>query len=176
MSGLHLYQPIVGSKHGCPECVKARQKLWWANNKAKRVIYTKRQENQLKAYREKYYRDNKEKLQIYRTKYEKENPGKLLQSKRKWSAANKDCVAANVAARRSQKLKAQPLWLTKQQKLEIKTIYKLAKDLAWLSEDRLEVDHIIPLRSKIVCGLHVPWNLQILPKRLNAKKSNKVGA
>lgn len=37
-----------------------------------------------------------------------------------------------------------------------------------------EVDHVIPLNGKDVCGLHTPTNLQVLTKTQNRSKGNKV--
>lgn len=39
---------------------------------------------------------------------------------------------------------------------------------------RLHVlDHIVPLNHPDVCGLTVPWNLRIVPWRVNASKGNR---
>jgi hypothetical protein len=36
------------------------------------------------------------------------------------------------------------------------------------------VDHFYPLRSKTMCGLHVSWNLRIIPDAVNVRKGNAV--
>lgn len=76
--------------------------------------------------------------------------------------------------RRAAKLKAVPKWLTKEQRKEIRKMYKEAQVLKKIDGIDRHVDHIIPLISDIVCGLHVPWNLQILTAHDNIVKSNKI--
>ncbi len=112
---------------------------------------------------------------IYRAEWYKINIDKEKANIAKWRAANTGKVNAINAKRRAAKLNATPCWLTKEQLLEIQWYYDTAKELQWLSEEPLEVDHVVPLQGKDVSGLHVPWNLQILPESLNCSKGNKYG-
>lgn len=80
----------------------------------------------------------------------------------------------HTANRRSMHDMSTPKWLNKEQKKEILKIYKESKNISKISNVVHEVDHIIPIRSKTVCGLHVPWNLQIITRSQNRSKSNKV--
>ena len=65
--------------------------------------------------------------------------------------------------------KACPIWADKN---AIKKIYETATDLSNATGIVYEVDHVIPVRHALVCGLHVEHNLQILPKNENRAKSN----
>ena len=85
----------------------------------------------------------------------------------------------NVLKKRSSRLrgaklrKAQPKWLTKQHKKQIQDMYNLMRDCRACTGEDYHVDHIVPLRGERICGLHVPWNLQVLPASINMSKSNK---
>ena len=66
---------------------------------------------------------------------------------------------------------ATPKWVDRQ---AILAVYRQAVLLTEESGVLHEVDHIIPLKSKRVCGLHVPWNLRPLPQAENRRKRNRL--
>jgi hypothetical protein len=80
---------------------------------------------------------------------------------------------ARCMLRYTNKLQRTPKWLSKLHINQIKCIYSKCALYRKLGYD-FEVDHIIPLQGKTVSGLHVPWNLRIVPKQLNRSKSNSI--
>lgn len=117
-----------------------------------------------------YHETNREKILEYRQKYRKENIEKI----KEWEINNKHIIAKNAANRRARKLKATPNWLTEDEKMEILGLYFLCKIITEDTGIQHNVDHIVPLKGKTVCGLHVPWNLQIISAEENFRKSNRL--
>lgn len=74
------------------------------------------------------------------------------------------------AERRAAELRARPRWVNAQ---AIAVVYREAVDLTAKTGEPHHVDHIVPLRHPLVCGLHVPWNLQAIPARENLSKNNR---
>jgi len=53
---------------------------------------------------------------------------------------------------------------------QIRSIYSCARKMEKVFDAKLHVDHIIPIKGKNVCGLHVPWNLRITTAKYNLSK------
>ena len=94
--------------------------------------------------------------------------------KEKYKHSNPDLYKALVSFRRKRNQIATPKWLSQTQKKEIRDLYLIAQSTTTITGVRYVVDHIIPLISDVVCGLHVPWNLQVMTQEENLKKSNKL--
>lgn len=120
-----------------------------------------------------YHATHEKRLETKRKSYMKH------QAKRRAETAEYDRThrvekTAREALRRAQQLQATPLWLTDEHKAEIEAIYQLRDELTKESGIIYHVDHIDPLVSDKLCGLHVPWNLRVITAEENLKKSNKV--
>ena len=147
-----------------------------------RRYYAENKEARAEKNRE-YRRANAEKLKsAARARYER-NKGALIyyhSNKEKcaarsaeWRRANPHLVRAKTRRRNATKVNATPAWLTDAHHAEMANIYRRAVEMS-AGGVRHEVDHIVPLRGRNVCGLHVPWNLQILDWISNRSKGNKL--
>lgn len=80
----------------------------------------------------------------------------------------------NTAKRRSKKLDAVAPWMTPTEEAKIRSLYKMSRKISESTGVEHHVDHIIPLVSDVVCGLHTIHNLRIVTKLDNLRKGNKV--
>lgn len=87
-----------------------------------------------------------------------------------WQRNNRSRVAANSARRRALRVKATPAWA---EEFIISEAYELAALRTKTTGLEWQVDHIIPLKSKLVCGLHCENNLRLITAKENFSKGNR---
>ena len=92
---------------------------------------------------------------------------------KRWREKHREKHNAKAAKYRASKRNATPSWLDNEMKWMIEEIYELAKVRTGMTNIKWQVDHIVPLKGKKVCGLHVPWNLQVITQEDNYRKHNK---
>ncbi|MHB1231570.1 MAG: hypothetical protein ACYCZQ_03165 [Burkholderiales bacterium] len=137
-------------------------------------------------YHKSYHQQNRERISEYNKSYNERNKEQLSerrkscyeQSKSQLSEYHKSYRFANPhiynkcnSQRRAQKLNATPLWANDE--YVVRFIYKLASVFSKCLNEKVEVDHIVPLKGKKVCGLHIAHNMQLLTESQNSQKSNK---
>jgi 5-methylcytosine-specific restriction endonuclease McrA len=108
------------------------------------------------------------------TNYNKVNKEKIAKKNRDWCERNRSIVRERSRRYQAKKRGATPLWLTAIHKAQIQEMYDIAVALEVQTGMPYHVDHIHPLQGETCSGLHVPWNLQVLPRHENIAKSNKM--
>lgn len=153
------------TKGACVECLKED---WTADN-AKRAL--KPRTAAAKAAGRRYYERN---MELTKARARNRPAEDQREYRRSWKKANPEYTQASSNARKRRARHATPPWLTAEHKQQIREMYLTARRLTKSTGVKYVVDHIVPLRSEEVCGLHVPWNLQILTHNDNCAKSNKL--
>lgn len=136
------------SNGACVICTTNRQKVWVVNHPEYSKINTLRS-------REWRVRNPRRHSQLHKecnARYKVKNPEKIRKLAR-----------IHTNNRKADTLHRTPSWA------ELPKIREFYNDCSL----GFEVDHIIPLKGKLVSGLHVIGNLQYLPKLDNIKKGNK---
>lgn len=115
-----------------------------------------------------------EKYRIKCREYYAKNKHEMKARHRKWTKENADHVAEYNARRRAEKLNAIPPWHKEETKAHVKELKKEARRLEKETGVKYHIDHVVPLKSALVSGLHVKDNLQLLTETENLQKNNRV--
>ena len=170
------------------ELLKQKKREFYAKNKD--VINQKRKEKRLedpdtynKKAMESYYQNRDQRLERmanyrknnaqYFIDYRQTNKEKISKRVKKWCEDNRDKRQLYWSNYRSAKLQATPKWLTKEDNDKMLEFYTESSRRTKETGIKHHVDHVMALQGKDFCGLHVPWNLQVLTASENSSKSNK---
>lgn len=145
--------------YSAPEKARARSSTWAKENPDRVVTKSSA-----------YYKNNKSTLRAKCDKWKAENPEKTSASMSMWKKSNRCRCAAIQGARRAGQLQATPVWASKE---KIEEFYYTADMLGMHTGGPYHVDHVVPLKNPLVCGLHCEFNLQVLTGPDNLRKSNK---
>lgn len=113
-----------------------------------------------------WYLKNKDRVVARAAAWKAVNPEKSAAAKRAYKKTDKGRVSElkYKRGRRAAHRKARPVW---RNEAAMDAIYAQA------ALNGLHVDHIVPLRHRLVCGLHVETNLRLAAPLENLKKGNR---
>lgn len=117
-----------------------------------------------------YYQNNKEHHYKQTRRWVEANRALANEYKYKYRRNNKTKYCFYAMKRICKKLNATPLWADLE---AIQAVYAEAALITEKTGIKHHVDHIIPLQGRLVSGLHVEYNLQIISAQDNVVKSNK---
>lgn len=120
------------------------------------------------------YTKNKDSMNLQRSKWYFNNKERQLKNKKIWEENNKHLVNSYAMKRHASKKQRIPKWLNDDEIWMIEQAYEISALRTKILGIEHHVDHIIPLQGKLVSGLHVPWNLQVITAQENKMKSNRL--
>lgn len=135
--------------------------------RARNKMYREANREALKGAQRRYREATREAKKEYDQAYYADNRETRLVAAHEYWSKNRARYGEINARRRAAQLQATPFWLTPKHIAEMRKTFAFAKAICG------HVDHIVPLKGKTVCGLHVPWNLQVLDPASNMSKSNR---
>jgi hypothetical protein len=153
----HLVERFVSSGN-CVACAAIGYKKWYAENSE----YVIQKQAAIRI-------ENPQKIRDIRARSRVRHVEKARARTKIWQKNNPDRMRFYANKRRCAEIQATPYWCDQE---AIKIIYAEAVRLENETGVLQHVDHIIPLHGKTVCGLHVPWNLQVIPAEENQRKYN----
>jgi hypothetical protein len=164
----------------CVACVLEGKKARHAKNPERRAAIDKAYYDRNKAaFSEKnktYYEKNKEAIAENGAVYREENRDAVRNRQRVRYSKNSAELRARSSETRAARAQRVVNWgrdyqmATREKEREL---HELCVELKAMTSESYSVDHMIPLMGRLVCGLHVPNNLQVIPEALNRMKINK---
>lgn len=120
-----------------------------------------------------WVKNNKEKHNKNGAEWARRNPEIVNAKTKRYYGKYPDKSNARHAKYKSKKLQAIPKWFNELDEFVIKEAHALVRLRTKLIGIKWHVDHIVPLQSKLVCGLHCAANTQVIPAFTNIQKLNR---
>lgn len=162
--------------HDNPEPYKAQAKGWATENKERRKEIAFKYDSSHREDKREYNAGRRSEANAARREQYAVAPEGIRRSTNDWYHANKDrpevrAYRNEACAIRQRSLQdATPAWSNRRY---TRAYYEEAQNRNDATGTKHNVDHIYPVQSDWVCGLHVPENLQIITAFENQSKGNR---